>query len=95
MLVIIVNSAIGFMQDYKSEKTMENLRRMATPVARVMRAGRVIEVSTTSLVVGDILVIEEGDMVAADCRLIEVQHLQIDEALLTGEGLSVTKKYVV
>ena len=49
-MVVIVNTAVGFVQDYKSEKTMENLRRMSTPVTRVLRGGRIVEVATTAVV---------------------------------------------
>ena len=74
---------------------MESLKKMASPTARVLRDTLVECISATDVVIGDILVFEEGDVVPADARLIECFHLEVDEALLTGESVPVTKKSVI
>ncbi|KAI8867795.1 potassium/sodium efflux P-type ATPase [Ramicandelaber brevisporus] len=89
--IIILNVGIGFMQEYRAEKTMDSLRRMASPTARVMRDGTLLTIPTREVAIGDVLAIESGDVVAADCRLIETFNLDIDEAMLTGESLPVNK----
>ncbi|CAJ0846142.1 4231_t:CDS:10, partial [Entrophospora sp. SA101] len=89
--VAITNALIGFFQEYRAEKTMESLRKMTSPTARVIRGEASTFVPTNTLVPGDILVIEEGDVVGADARLFECQNLEIDEALLTGESVPVAK----
>ncbi|KAK9760872.1 hypothetical protein K7432_014676, partial [Basidiobolus ranarum] len=90
-LVIVTNSTIGFFQEYKAEKTLESLRKMASPTCRVLRDGHLLTVQTRELVPGDILAFENGDIIGADCRLIEVSNLECDEALLTGETVPVQK----
>jgi len=90
-VIIITNTGLGFKQEYSSEKTMDALRKMASPTARVMRNGEVKTVQSTTVVPGDILYVEDGDQVSADCRFIEVVNLAVDEALLTGESLPVKK----
>ncbi|KAJ1929158.1 hypothetical protein IWQ60_001419 [Tieghemiomyces parasiticus] len=89
--IVALNVTIGFFQEYRAEKTMDALRRMASPTSRVVRDGRLVAIPTEELTVGDILVVELGDVVGADCRLFEVSNLEIDEALLTGESLPVAK----
>nr|CBL43003.1 Na+/K+ P-type ATPase [Riccia fluitans] len=89
--VIIFNAAVGFVQEYRAEKTMDALRRMASPTAKVIRDGGLDRISSPGVVPGDIIVLEVGDVVPADCRLIEVLNLEVDEAMLTGESLPVAK----
>ncbi|GES94784.1 P-type II D ATPase [Rhizophagus clarus] len=90
-LVAVTNTIIGFSQEYSAERTMESLRRMASPTTRVIRGDSLISVPTRDIVVGDIMVFEEGDVIGADGRLFEVFNLEVDEALLTGESLPVAK----
>ncbi|CAG8652022.1 5612_t:CDS:2 [Funneliformis mosseae] len=85
--VAVSNALIGFAQEYRAEKTMESLRRMASPTTRVIRGDSLISVSTRDVVVGDVIVFEEGDVIGADARLFEVLNLEVDEALLTGESV--------
>ncbi|KAI8051574.1 potassium/sodium efflux P-type ATPase [Syncephalis plumigaleata] len=89
--IVLFNAAIGFMQEFKAEKTMDSLRRMSSPTARVMRDGRIAYLPTREVVPGDIVLFELGDIICADCRLFEVVNLEIDEALLTGESVPVAK----
>ncbi|KAJ1856202.1 hypothetical protein GGH12_002681 [Coemansia sp. RSA 1822] len=89
--VIILNTAVGFVQEFKAEKTMDSLRKMTSPTSRVLRSGHQIVVPTVDLVPGDVIYLESGDVVGADCRLFEVLNLETDEALLTGEALPIAK----
>lgn len=90
--VIIINTAIGFFQEFKAEKTMDSLRKMTSPTSRVIRNGHQVVVPTIDLVPGDVLYLESGDVVGADCRLFEVFNFEVDEALLTGESLPIPKE---
>ncbi|KAI8800512.1 Na P-type ATPase [Cladochytrium replicatum] len=89
--VILTNALIGFYQEYRSEQTMEALRNMSAPTARVARDGKVDIVPASTVVVGDLVHLEEGDVVVADIRLTVAVNLEVDEALLTGESLPVRK----
>jgi len=91
LAVLILNAILGFRQEYKAEKTMQALRRLATPVVRVRREGEVTEVSARDLVVGDIVLVEAGNMVPADCRVVESKNLRAQESALTGESEPVEK----
>ncbi len=91
-VILVLNGALGFLQEYKAEKALEELRKMATPTARVLRGGKTMEVPASELVPGDVVIIGEGDVVPADLRLFEVRGLAIDESALTGESAPVAKK---
>jgi P-type Ca2+ transporter type 2C len=86
-LVVIINACIGFFQEYKAEKTLASLKKMASPTAKVLRDGQIEEVETELLVPGDIVILEEGDIIPADIRLTESVGLEINEAILTGESV--------
>ncbi|KAJ2769229.1 hypothetical protein GGI18_005440, partial [Coemansia linderi] len=90
--VIAFNTAVGFLQEFKAEKTMDSLRKMSSPTSRVLRNGHQVVVPTMDLVPGDILFLESGDVIGADCRLFEVFNFDTDEALLTGETLPISKE---
>ena len=89
--VVFVNALIGYIQEGKAEEALEAVRRLLSPVARVRRAGRLIEVPAQDLVPGDIVVIEAGDRIPADLRLLHVKELRIDESALTGESAPISK----
>lgn len=89
--IIVMNAIIGFIQEYKSEKTLEAMRKLTSPKARVLRDGEVKTLEARLLVPGDIILLEEGDRVPADCRLIETHELKTNEATLTGESTPVEK----
>ncbi|GAB4481468.1 MAG: cation-translocating P-type ATPase [Anaerolineae bacterium] len=91
MAIVLLNSALGFVQEYRAEQAMAALKRMAAPAVRVRRAGRVQEVPSTALVPGDIVLLEAGSVIPADARLIEAANLRVQEAALTGESLPVEK----
>lgn len=89
--IIILNSVIGFVQEYRAEKAMEALGKLAVPTAKVIRDKKTIDVPSPELVKGDIVLLEAGNTVPADVRLLEVHSLKIEEAGLTGESLPVDK----
>ena len=91
MAVVIINTLLGFLQEYKAEKTIEALKRTASPKAKVIRDGKYKMIPTGRIVPGDILILEEGDIVQADGRIFEVVNLSTQESFLTGESLPVEK----
>ena len=91
LLIVVVNAIIGLVQEGKAEKSLEALKNMNKPFTKVIRDGNLEKISSEDLVVGDIVVLEAGDMVPADMRLIKCSSLQIEEAALTGESVPVTK----
>jgi P-type Ca2+ transporter type 2C len=91
LAIVLLNAAIGFMQEYRAEKAMVELRRMTAPTGRVLRDGSAATVPASVLVPGDLLLVEAGDLVAADARLLEESGLETNEAALTGESVPVAK----
>ncbi len=89
--VVVVNAIIGFIQEGKAEKAMDAIRRMLSPEATVLREGRREVIAAEALVPGDIVLLQSGDKVPADLRLLNVKNLRIDEAALTGESTAVEK----
>jgi Ca2+-transporting ATPase len=90
--IVVLNSIVGFVQEYRSEKAMEAMRKLTAPKARLMRNGKEVMVPAKEVVPGDIVLLESGDRVPADCRLMEVVELRTDEAVLTGESTQVDKQ---
>jgi Ca2+-transporting ATPase len=91
LLVIVVNTTVGVMQEIKAERAITALSAMTAPAARVIRDGRQREVPAADLIVDDLLVLAEGDVVPADARVVEAAALLVDEAALTGESVPVDK----
>lgn len=89
--VIAINVIVGFIQEYNAEKTMDSLRSLSSPTARVIRNGTDLTISSQDVVPGDIVVVKVGDTIPADFRVIESMNFETDEALLTGESLPVAK----
>lgn len=89
--VIILNAIIGTVQYFKAEQSLKSLKSMYAPVAKVIRNGKREEILAKDLVVGDIIVVEAGDVVPADARIIESFSLQVNESALTGESEAVDK----
>src|SRR5690554_1104549 len=89
--IVILNGIMGFIQEYRAEKSLDELKKLASPRARVIRDGRIEEIDSRELVPGDLLLLERGDKVPADARILFTRGLQVDEALLTGESVPVTK----
>ena len=92
LAVVLANAIIGYLQEGKAERAMEALRGLLAPRAAVLRDGRRVGVDASTLVPGDIVLLEAGDRVPADLRLLQVRGLQVQEALLTGESLPVEKQ---
>ena len=91
MIIVVTNALLGVIQESKAEKSIEALKNMTSPTAKVRRDGKVIELSTEELVPGDIILLEAGKFVPADGRLLKGQQLKIEEASLTGETMTVEK----
>ncbi|MBK7580110.1 MAG: cation-translocating P-type ATPase [Myxococcales bacterium] len=91
LLIVLLNAALGFVQESKAESAVSALGKLSVPRARVRREGRTVTLSAEELVPGDILELEAGDAIPADARLLEMTELQVQEASLTGESLPVEK----
>jgi len=91
LAIVILNAVLGFVQEYRAEKAMQALKKMAAPVVRVRRDGHVQEIEARQLVPGDIILLEAGNAVPSDARLIESYSLRVTEASLTGESTVVDK----
>ena len=90
-VVVLLNAILGTVQESRAEKSLEALKKMSAPVAKVIRDGKVTKIDSKDIVVGDIICVEAGDFDPADARIIECANLKTDEAALTGESLPVTK----
>lgn len=91
VLIVFINAVLGFMQENKAEKALEALKKMSSPKANVIRNGVLQKIDSTGLVIGDIIVINSGDYISADARLIECNNLKVEEASLTGESIPIEK----
>ncbi len=91
LAVVTLNAVIGFLQEHRAEKALEALKKLSALHATVARSGEEIDIDTAELVPGDIVVLDVGDKVPADCRLFEAVNMQVDESALTGESLPVSK----
>ncbi len=90
-VIVLLNAALGFYQEYKAEKALDALKKMTVPKAIVLREGKWKEIEARLLVPGDIIRIEQGSSVPADARLLESYNLRVDESTLTGESLPISK----
>ena len=91
LAVVLINAVLGVVQESKAEKAIEALQKITAATSKVLRDGRPVTVKSEDLVVGDVVLIEAGDAVPADCRLIEAASLKAEESALTGESVPVTK----
>lgn len=90
-IIVLLNAILGFSQEYRAEKAIAALKKLAVPSVRVRRDGEVREIQASLLVPGDLILLEAGNFVAADCRLLDSASLQTQEAALTGESESIKK----
>ena len=91
IFVVVVNAILGLVQENNAEKSLEALQKMASPMAKVIREGHTMTIPASEVVPGDLLVIEAGDCIASDGRIIEAFNLKVDESALTGESVPVEK----
>jgi Ca2+-transporting ATPase len=92
LAIVVINAALGFNQEYRAERAMAALKKLAVPIVKVRRDGRTQEISARDLVPGDIVLLEAGNLTPADGRLLESANLRIQEAALTGESEPVEKE---
>ncbi len=92
MVVVLLNALLGVYQENKADKAIEALQTMSAAASHVMRDGHIVQVLSEDLVVGDVVLLEAGTAVPADCRIIENASMQVEEAALTGESVPVYKK---
>jgi len=90
-IIVIMNGILGFLQEFKTEKSLEALSKLAAPTAKVFRNGGIIVINAIYLVPGDLVILESGDRIPADCILTECNNVMLDESLLTGESAGVSK----
>ena len=95
LAVVLLNAILGVFQESKAEEAIEALKKMASPVASVLRDGHVEHIKGEDIVVGDVVILEAGDVVPADMRLFEVNTVKIEESALTGESVPVDKDLVI
>ncbi|MBQ6559170.1 MAG: HAD-IC family P-type ATPase, partial [Clostridia bacterium] len=89
--IVVLNALLGVIQEQRAEKSLEALKKLSSPHARVVRSGNVLTIDASEVVPGDVLLVSAGDLVAADCRLISSSNLTVDESSLTGESMNVSK----
>jgi len=93
MAIVIINAVLGFIQEYRAEKSLQAIKELVAPVATVIRMGRHLSIPAHELVPGDIVLLEAGDRVPADLRLLSGSGMEADESSLTGESVPVSKNY--
>lgn len=91
IIIVIVNAILGFIQEFKTEKSLEALQELAAPTCKVIRDGSVKVINSKELTIGDLVVLEAGDRIPADGSFIESTNMVVDESLLTGESVGVAK----
>lgn len=91
LIIVIVNALLGFFQEFRTEKSLEALKDMAAPTCKVYRDGRISVINSKYLTIGDIVILESGDRIPADGEFLEASGLVVDESLLTGESVGVSK----
>ncbi|WP_445635589.1 Cation-translocating P-type ATPase [Nostoc sp. DSM 114161] len=95
LAIVILNGILGYVQESRAEKALAALKKLTSPLVRVMRDGRLVEVAAKELVPGDVMLLEAGMQIAADGRLIEQSNLQVRESALTGEAEAVNKQATI
>ena len=94
LIIIVMNGILGFIQEYKTEKSLEALKKMAAPTAKVIREGNIEVIDAENIVPYDLIILESGDRIPADGSLYNVNSLIVDESILTGESVGVNKSNI-
>lgn len=92
LIIVIMNAILGFIQEFKTEKSLEALKELTAPTAKVMRDGKLQVINAENVTIGDIIILESGDRVPADCYVVDGEGIMVDESLLTGESVGVIKQ---
>lgn len=92
LFIILLNALVGFIQQYRADSAIEKLKKLSTATAKVVRDGKVLEIDAARLVTGDVIELEEGDRIPADCRVLRSENFRCDESALTGESKPVLKR---
>lgn len=90
-VIVLLNGVMGFIQEYKTEKTLESLKKMSAPTARAYRDGKLVTLNAEEIAVGDVIQVKSGDRICADCVILENNTLTADESILTGESQQIAK----
>jgi len=93
LFVVLLNAVLGFVQEYKADKSVKAIQSLVSPIAKVIRNGSREDIPQENLVPGDIVILESGDKIPGDMQIIESFRLKIDESMLTGESVTVSKSY--
>lgn len=91
IIIVIINAILGFVQEFRTEKSLEALKNLAAPTCKVYRDGRIKVINSRLLTIDDVVVLEAGDRIPADGKFIELSSVMVDESLLTGESVGVVK----
>ena len=91
LTVVLINAILGVIQESKAEKAVEALQKMSAATTKTLRDGKIVSIKSEDLVVGDVIILDAGDAIPADCRIIECASMKIEEAALTGESVPVNK----
>ena len=91
LLVLVINAILGTLQHVKAQRSLDSLRQLSSPGAKVIRDGVKLEIPSKNIVPGDIVILEAGDMIVADGRILHSYSLQVNESSLTGESANVEK----
>ena len=91
IIIVVINAILGFVQEFRTEKSLDALKDLAAPTCKVFRDGNILVINSIYLTIGDVVVLEAGDRVPADGVFIEISAIMVDESLLTGESVGVIK----
>lgn len=91
LIIVIVNAILGFIQEFRTEKSLEALQEMAAPTCKTIRDGNIKVINSRELTIGDIVILEAGDRIPADGTFIDAANMVVDESLLTGESVGISK----
>ena len=93
IIIVVVNAILGFIQEFRTEKSLEALKNLAAPTCKVFRDGSLCVINSAYLTIGDVVILEAGDRIPADGEFIELSGIMVDESLLTGESVGVSKDF--